>query len=76
MMCGVFVVCRIVDEAHRLKNEASILSQVLRVITSKCRLLLTGTPLQVNAQLSLSIYIYVYIIYYIACCDNNIFFLL
>jgi SWI/SNF-related matrix-associated actin-dependent regulator of chromatin subfamily A member 5 len=38
----------IVDEAHRLKNEHSQLSEVLRTLSSKYRLLLTGTPLQNN----------------------------
>ena len=38
----------IVDEAHKIKNEASKLSQNLRQLKSKYRLLLTGTPLQNN----------------------------
>lgn len=38
----------IIDEAHRIKNEQSILSQVVRAFTSQSRLLVTGTPLQNN----------------------------
>jgi SNF2 family DNA or RNA helicase len=38
----------IIDEAHRIKNENSVLSQCVRVFDSQYRLLLTGTPLQNN----------------------------
>jgi SWI/SNF-related matrix-associated actin-dependent regulator of chromatin subfamily A member 5 len=38
----------IVDEAHKLKNEESQISQRLRQFDSRYRLLLTGTPLQNN----------------------------
>jgi SWI/SNF-related matrix-associated actin-dependent regulator of chromatin subfamily A member 5 len=38
----------IIDEAHRIKNENSVLSQVVRMYTSQNRLLITGTPLQNN----------------------------
>eukprot|EP00457_Paulinella_chromatophora_P001293 gb/GEZN01001295.1/.p1 GENE.gb/GEZN01001295.1/~~gb/GEZN01001295.1/.p1 ORF type:complete len:990 (+),score=179.76 gb/GEZN01001295.1/:92-2971(+) len=41
----VFIV---VDEAHRMKNENSLLSLTLRGCPSRNRLLLTGTPLQNN----------------------------
>ena len=38
----------IIDEAHRIKNENSLLSQIIRIYNTKCRLLITGTPLQNN----------------------------
>lgn len=38
----------IVDEAHRIKNEDSMLSQIVRLFHSRNRLLITGTPLQNN----------------------------
>jgi SWI/SNF-related matrix-associated actin-dependent regulator of chromatin subfamily A member 5 len=38
----------VIDEAHRIKNEASMLSKIVRVIKSNHRLLITGTPLQNN----------------------------
>ncbi|KAK6201412.1 chromatin remodelling complex ATPase chain ISW1 [Scheffersomyces amazonensis] len=40
----------IIDEAHRIKNEESLLSQIIRMFHSKNRLLITGTPLQNNLQ--------------------------
>ena len=36
----------ILDEAHRIKNDQWVLSQVLRKFHTEHRLLLTGTPLQ------------------------------
>lgn len=38
----------VIDEAHRLKNENSQLSKMVRMYDFKHRLLLTGTPLQNN----------------------------
>ncbi|KAJ2998923.1 hypothetical protein HDV02_003898 [Globomyces sp. JEL0801] len=36
----------VIDEAHRIKNENSALSQIVRIIPCRNRLLITGTPLQ------------------------------
>lgn len=38
----------VIDEAHRIKNEKSKLSEIIREFKSTNRLLLTGTPLQNN----------------------------
>src|SRR5699024_5626705 len=40
----------VIDEAHRIKNENSILSNIVRIFDCKHRLLLTGTPLQNNIK--------------------------
>ena len=40
----------VIDEAHRIKNVDSILSQIVRAFMSRGRLLITGTPLQNNLK--------------------------
>jgi SWI/SNF-related matrix-associated actin-dependent regulator of chromatin subfamily A member 5 len=40
----------IIDEAHRLKNEASAFSTTVRTFETRYRILLTGTPLQVSLR--------------------------
>ena len=42
----------VVDEAHRLKGRGNKLGDVLRKMEFGCKLLLTGTPLQVSFPLS------------------------
>lgn len=38
----------IIDEAHRIKNENSLLSKTMRLYNTNYRMLITGTPLQNN----------------------------
>jgi SNF2 family DNA or RNA helicase len=38
----------VIDEAHRIKNEKSKLSDIVREFSTENRLLITGTPLQNN----------------------------
>ena len=50
----------VVDEAHRLKNEDSLLYKVLNQVDSHHRLLLTGTPLQNNLKELWSLFDFIY----------------
>jgi SWI/SNF-related matrix-associated actin-dependent regulator of chromatin subfamily A member 5 len=47
----------IIDEAHRIKNENSILAKTMRLFSTNYRLLITGTLLQVHIKLHYSILI-------------------
>jgi SNF2 family DNA or RNA helicase len=47
-LCKIPFEILILDEAQRIKNDQSVLSQVLRKFRAQHRLLLTGTPLQNN----------------------------
>jgi ATP-dependent DNA helicase len=49
-LCGKSFAYLIVDEAHRIKNQACVLYQQLKLFPVEYRLLLTGTPLQNNLQ--------------------------
>lgn len=40
----------VIDEAHRIKNEESLLSRIVRILNVEHRFLLTGTPLQNNVR--------------------------
>src|SRR5690349_8952501 len=48
----------VIDEAHRIKNEKSVLSRVVRLYSSQFRLLITGTPLQVMFALYAALHSY------------------
>ena len=47
-MCKVNWIYLVIDEAHRIKNEKSMLAQLVRDLKTLRRLLITGTPLQNN----------------------------
>ena len=42
--------CIIIDEAQKIKNEETRISQMIRKLKNKSKLLLTGTPLQNNVH--------------------------
>ena len=49
----------VMDEAHRVKNENSKLSMILRQFSFENRLLLTGTPLQVRMDGSIETFLHI-----------------
>lgn len=49
-LCKIIWKYIIIDEAHRIKNEESKLSEVVRMFQTEYRLLITGTPLQNNLK--------------------------
>ena len=57
----------IIDEAHRIKNENSMLSQIMRILHSRNRMLITGTPLQNNLH---ELWVCVLIMIVMCVCDS------
>lgn len=58
----------VIDEAHRIKNEASKLAEVVRTIKANNRLLLTGLPFSVcNFSPSLSNVMSFFFDYFVFC---------
>lgn len=60
----------IIDEAHRIKNENSLLSKTMRLYNTNYRLLITGTPLQVWFLISVWYISYCYILFNLMLCLN------
>ena len=40
----------IIDQAHKIKNDEAILTESVRIIDAKFKMLLTGTPLSNNLR--------------------------
>lgn len=60
----------IIDEGHRIKNASCKLNADLKHFQSSHRLLLTGTPLQVNGHLLLMLLFAVSTVMAFISCDN------